>query len=398
MKARALLCCVLAASWALVAGCDNTRDVAGHVETKDEPTSFSTGDAATEPEAGLTSYCPSSNCPSGWTTCVASPFRCDVNLKTDRRNCGACGNACPAPSNSEIYECVDGHCVMQCTGQPLALDCDGMPDNGCEISGVNNDHCGACGNKCTDPAKPCVQYHIGGNEVGCGCKGDNLYCTQPWAQCVDPKIDDANCGACGNACSPTVDGEPDYPNMYYGCYSGECGHLKCTDGWANCDGNVTNGCETSISSPANCGGCGIACAPGQECGLELSTSSLQCMCPAGQTFCKAWCFGDTCMGECFDLSSDRDNCGACGLSCQSSPGMSSIGVCAYGMCNRQCLQGWADCNGNDADDCEVNTNSDPLNCGGCGHACDAVAGQACVGGKCVVEPCDHVEDAGVITR
>lgn len=34
----------------------------------------------------------------------------------------------------------------------------------------------------------------------------------------------------------------------------------CAAGWADCDGNSANGCETPITTTANCGGCGRACA------------------------------------------------------------------------------------------------------------------------------------------
>jgi hypothetical protein len=76
--------------------------------------------------------------------------------------------------------------------------------------------------------------------------------------------------------------------------------------------------------------------------------------------------------------------------------MTSFGVCNYGTCSRHCIDGRADCNGNPSDDCETNIDNDPENCGGCGIVCDAVAGQACVGGRCVVEPCNS--DGGVLTR
>ncbi|AKU95633.1 hypothetical protein AKJ09_02297 [Labilithrix luteola] len=64
------------------------------------------------------------------------------------------------------------------------------------------------------------------------------------------------------------------------------------------------------------------------------------------------------------------------------------------MCRLDCGTGRANCNGNQSDACETNIDSDPNNCGGCGITCNAVAGQACVQGRCVVEPCDDTVDAG----
>jgi hypothetical protein len=129
----------------------------------------------------------------------------------------------------------------------------------------------------------------------------------------------------------------------------------------------------------------------------LPDGSRYCGCPEGETFCGS-CKSDgtytaqlpdggtleavlpvICTGVCNNLTKDPLNCGVCGAVCTD-------GTCEFGSCVKRCPYGRADCDGNP--DCEVNTLSDPANCGGCGIACDAVAGQACVGGKCVVEPCD----------
>jgi hypothetical protein len=54
--------------------------------------------------------------------------------------------------------------------------------------------------------------------------------------------------------------------------------------------------------------------------------------------------------------------------------------CVNHLCGGQCDPGWADCNGNPADGCEVNVTSDAANCGTCGNACGA--GRMCSGGAC----------------
>jgi hypothetical protein len=363
---------------------------------------FIAPDASTElPDASkLLQYCPSNQCPAGLTTCPNSRFPCDVDLRTDRRNCGACGFACPAASSTgELYECVEGRCELSCHVNSQRLDCDGLPDNGCETSAINNDHCGACGNKCTDPNKPCVQRTPFGN-IGCGCFGTDLYCERylPIA-CVDGQNSDQNCGECYNQCDPTNDGGVMYPYTYYGCVEGQCGKIKCVPEQGDCDQDITNGCEQNLLDNANCGACGNACPSGQEC-RRNKYGVPQCMCGKGQTFCPLYCWNGVCQGDCHDLATDSENCGTCKFSCRDNsiwyPSPYSEGVCSFGMCKRQCNAGRADCNGNMDDDCEIDTNSDPQNCGSCGIVCDAVAGQACVGGRCVVEPCS--EDGGVTAR
>ncbi|MBN9164037.1 MAG: hypothetical protein BGO98_04355 [Myxococcales bacterium 68-20] len=348
-------------------------------------------------EAELTSYCPSNKCPDGFTTCPTSRFPCDVDLKTDRQNCGACGHACPSRGGRENYECVDGACVLQCSASPQTFDCDGLADNGCETDPGSNDHCGACGDKCPDPAKPCASTTNEG-DYQCGCPPGRQYCPGNFPSCLDPTNDDRNCGACNNFCDRNGgDGGPPPSNAYYGCVSNRCGQLKCNPNYGNCDGNASNGCETLLVTTQNCGACGKTCADGQECAINPK-GQPECMCPAGKIYCAQSCFGGVCYGGCYDLSSDKDHCGACGFSCSSMFQPDSVGVCTYGTCTRRCNKGRADCNRNPADDCEVDTDHDPRNCGGCGNVCDAVAGQACVGGKCVVAPCDADRDAGKEAR
>jgi hypothetical protein len=359
---------------------------------------FDTPDSSAdvELEAGLTSYCPSNKCPAGFTTCPSSRFPCDVNLKADRDNCGACGFACPVSDAVEVYECIDGRCVLQC-GADLKQDCDGIVDNGCETVVRDDENCGACGNKCLDPAKPCVRRGVA-NDYGCGCIGNMVPCR---GACKDVSFDDGNCGACGNACDRAGDGGPLPNNGYYGCIAGKCGGFKCAGGFGNCDGNTLNGCETSLATSENCGGCGVACAPGQECKLNLLTGKVECGCPEGETYCNLICFGSSCLGGCYDLATSKINCGGCGVGCDSQVDNLDAHInaqCRYGMCSSVCTEGYADCNRNPEDGCEVNTDRDPRNCGACGRTCDAVAGQACVRGQCVVEPCDQVQPDGGMTR
>ena len=339
-------------------------------------------------------YCPSDTCPRGFATCEDSLFPCEADLLSDKNNCGACGNACPADTPQQRWACLDGRCTVLCSAS-VTLDCDGIPDNGCEVVLPNDDHCGVCGHAC--PAdKPCIDRSF--LEIGCGCPAGKLDCAGNMPRCVDPETDDDNCGACGNVCPPDGDGGPRPPNTYYGCGEARCDKLKCNRFWADCDGQPETGCETFALDDANCGTCGNACADGQRCVLDPLTMLPYCACPDNQTFCGGEVGLPVPLGFCRDLSSDRDNCGACGNACPAGNGFThTSSVCDQGLCRQQCLRGWGDCNGTQDDGCEVHIDSDPNNCGACGRVCDAVAGQACVHGECVVEPCDP-PDAGGPTR
>ena len=379
------------AAFAWLGGCGVSPTVIAET-TEAGTVSFTTPDAATDDVSAPTdiTYCASSKCPEGWTTCPNSRFPCDVNVLRDVDNCGACGNACPPSTGTAAYACVGGACAVQCDANGLSLDCDGIPDNGCETAANRNMHCGACGNECLDPAMPCIRQPDG--RYACGCGSNEQYCTTPSPRCVD-RDDDNNCGACGNKCDPNNDGGTLPPDTYYGCADQKCGALKCKKPKGNCDGIAENGCETSLITNENCGACGNACADGQTCSVGPD-KKVRCMCPTGSTFCASGTaeYG-LLAGACVDIATDENNCGACDVGCYQlalSAGVSSR--CKYGSCVAECAEGLADCNRSLSDGCEVNTNSDPRNCGGCGILCDAVAGQACVAGRCVVEPCS--EDVG----
>lgn len=378
---------VASATLVLVFGCvEPVRDVGaeyagdGGTGTGDfgSPTEDASGAVAT-PDPGLIRYCPSYECKPPYASCTGSLYPCNVNVMSDPLNCGGCGIVCGG-TISTWFECLEGKCVPQC--HPGYLDCNGIADDVCEVQLGSNENCNGCGDRCSDPAKPCI--FDGLSLTGkCGCDAGQKLCS---GKCVNPFTDDANCGECGVACPAVGDGGTPPANTYHGCAGGECGHLKCAPYFADCDGDIADdGCETSLLTVEHCGGCNKACDPGQTCRLNRG-GQPECMCPPGKTLCNE---------ECVDVLTDASNCGGCGVRCSalvpdSRNGRSS---CSYGSCRFDCRQGWADCNGNPADGCETNLASDPRNCGSCGNTCDLLSGQPCLGGQCAVEPCSDSGEA-----
>lgn len=334
------------------------------------PPSFAEADAAVDGATLLISYCPATRCTGNTTTCPTSRFRCDVDLRNDKQNCGACGVRCAG-----LSVCANGACAIDSCSEKYR-DCNGSIEDGCETTIGTNDNCSDCGDVCLDPTRPCVS--LGSDTYQCGCPSGQTLCTG--RVCSDLSANDKNCGACGQACDPSGGGAPSYPNVYYGCVAGQCGKAKCVQGYADCNDDLADGCETKMGTAENCGGCGIACEPGQVCGTEKGESV--CQCAADLKLCGS---------HCRDLQSDPWNCGACGVVCMESYAGSAreIGQCIYGSCVYECAVGWGDCNGDPSDSCETNLRSDPTNCGGCGVHC--AEDQPCIGGRCAVEPCP---DAG----
>lgn len=94
------------------------------------------------------------------------------------------------------------------------------------------------------------------------------------------------------------------------CVDGVC-ELSCPDLFGNCDGDLSNACETSLSSDSsNCGACGNQCAPGSLCEEGACVASVEC---AGSA---ADCDGNVSNGCEVDTSSDEANCGGCAIECE----------------------------------------------------------------------------------
>lgn len=90
------------------------------------------------------------------------------------------------------------------------------------------------------------------------------------------------------------------------------------------------------------------------------------------------CNGNVADGCNVDEQTDVNNCGGCNKVC-SSP--NSTPTCKGGACSYACDTGYAQCFGSMS--CSTNIATDPNNCGGCGTVCLPADGTAsCAGGNC----------------
>jgi len=115
----------------------------------------------------------------------------------------------------------------------------------------------------------------------------------------------------------------------------------CDTGWADCDG--TGGCETAINvnDNGNCGACDVEC-------VSHNASSNTCTAGACTPTCLigyASCDGDGVNGCETRTLTDPANCGSCGASCELRQ------YCTSNSC-MACVPGKWDCNQSDADGCE----------------------------------------------
>jgi hypothetical protein len=86
------------------------------------------------------------SCAPGHANCDKdSKNGCELDIRSDVANCGACGTVCAATGTVHT-SCVGGVCTPQCDGAHDNCDKDGK--NGCEADLNSAATCGACGHSC----------------------------------------------------------------------------------------------------------------------------------------------------------------------------------------------------------------------------------------------------------
>lgn len=328
---------------------------------------------------------PDKGCVTGYADCNGDPSDgCEIDLETDEANCGECELECSGQHGSA--SCEDGQCVIECAAN--FDDCDNDPTtNGCEADLLNSvTHCGGCGatfacddgNTGQSPAceQGACKYY--GCPTGLGaCDGDGV--------CNDALTTSTHCGQCGNDCVADHGTSNCVESSGYSCLL-----TSCQNGYGNCDTNPSNGCEINTESHKNhCGGCSGQ--GGANCATLEDTASLrvaQATCSAGGCLVTAC---DPGYADCdlnpnngceINLSNNATRCGGCLPSDPRSQGgvdCTSAWAHADGTCNSfgtcvfdECDTSYDDCNSSLTNGCETDLRT-ANNCGGCGTICGGSA-------------------------
>ena len=208
-----------------------------------------------------------------------------------------------------------------------------------------------------------------------GCRSDD--------GCTDPK---PHCDVAHHACVRCVSADQ--------CPAGmACSDQTCVPGCTTarpCGGGATccaGGCVDLQSSASNCGACATKCTVANGTATCAKGTCAIGDCGAGFADCN----GKAADGCEADLRTDVGNCGKCGVACATTH---ASATCAASKCVLACAAGFADCDANPANGCEVDLAHDPKNCGACGKApteicngldddCDGVPDEpfACVKGS-----------------
>jgi len=336
------------------------------------------------------SQCKIIRCRDGFLDCDHDvETGCEASLDTPE-NCGACGASCDLNHVARsLCQMVDGmaSCGIDHTCGPDAPtpcaenatengcepgfgDCDGMAANGCETSLTTMTDCGGCGMACKPSGTGTEARCATGTCMANGCAEGFADCGQG---CISLANDPAHCGKCNQACPSST------ASM---CSGGRCTSVTCLAGHADCNGKASDGCETDLGAAGTCGSCDVGCGPYANGSPGCSAGQCSVSCNMGFADCNK----DKSDGCETDLS-NADTCGACGMDCNGLPHVTSA-QCAGGQCAQlNCMSGFGDCDGNPANGCEQSLNTND-HCGSCSGTCNpANATGTCQSGSCAVSAC-----------
>ncbi|MBI5546536.1 MAG: hypothetical protein HY901_21860 [Deltaproteobacteria bacterium] len=324
--------------------------------------------------------CKLASCDTGFEDCnQVLEDGCEEDLRSTTDHCGTCDTSCSIAQGAA--RCVASACAVASCDTGFD-DCDHEASNGCEIA-LSSDlgNCGECHHLCQPLPGAEVTCRLGECTFA-GCAQGRSDCNHDLANgCeVDHLTDPDHCGSCGVVCPAIAHGTR-------ACVDGICAVGTCDLGHGDCDGDLWNGCETDTEvDVANCGLCDRPCVPAAH---EIAVCSAGA-CQAGQ--CApgfADCDEDLENGCEVALASDAENCGACDNACPAPPG--ALPACQGFNCGMgACEADRADCSGGSSDGCEVLLTTDPDHCGQCGTVCPGVAHgtRACLANVCGIGACD----------
>ena len=333
---------------------------------------------------------------TGATTNFCCGTSC-VNRTSDESNCGSCGNTCTNPNGST--NCLSSVCVPSCASG--YADCDGDPDDGCEENIWETNDCGStCGNRVN-----CINQVDNATSPWCNSGScDYGSCNTRFGDCDGDRSDGCEAdlwliASCGTTCGNRVNCSNRIQNASgVVCSSGACDYGSCDAGYDNCNADRTDGCETDIWQANSCGS---NCGNRVNCnGLVQNASGISCNSgDCGYAACNsgyADCDGDPTNGceeniwETADCGSTCFNRANCNGQVQNASGVNcNAGDCAYSSCN----SGWGDCDGDPTDGCEISiwqTASCGSTCGNrlnCTTEVQNASGVLCSSGSCDYGSC-----------
>jgi hypothetical protein len=237
---------------------------------------------------GVCTYGPGA-CLPGFGHCSTDPAAADLGCTDDLTLITSCGDCSTSCTGGRPFCASPGietpTCVGACSPLNLAL----CGNNQCVDLQTHADHCGRCGERCSQNNGYAVCER--GGCVGAGCFPGYGDCDGELG-CESRLSTFDHCLRCGDSCAAA--------RATSRCEAGACIH-ECNPGFGNCDPSGPD-CETPLDTTENCGACGSACPRDRP------------ICSDGT--CVMTCARASCGTACADLMTDVRHCGTCGNACE----------------------------------------------------------------------------------
>jgi hypothetical protein len=186
---------------------------------------------------------------------------------------------------------------------PTSPDPEGVPGDGAQRDG------GASGSSGPQPATD-RDDDAGTNDSG-ECAASMKQCGGICVSKTDPHFGCA--GVLCELCAP--------PHATAACVAGACAVGTCAAGFADCNGLPADGCEADVSRVTSCGACGVVCPARPHYQPTCVGGVCAGVCAPGFADCNA----DPSDGCETNLLNERLDCGQCGRVC-------IVGKCKAGKC------------------------------------------------------------------
>lgn len=174
-----------------------------------------------------------------------------------------------------------------------------------------------------------------------GCPAGNVSCS---GGCVDPSTDPINCGGCAQNCLLAAH------VASATCVAGACAP-SCVAGYGDCASERVNGCETALTTTANCSSCGHSCTESDpHASASCVAGACVAVCGAGYHLCSGVCSSDAdpahCGSSCVPCVAPANattTCGVAGCGFECNSGFVLVGGACVHPCGDRLLEAGETC-------------------------------------------------------